>query len=88
MRYTEITEDDIPAGVQFDIVPETSGKLVEVYWGGFSDRKHPVGSAFKKVFDRTQWETPTTKYFRADEWKEIREHERTSNRWRAEEKNA
>jgi len=83
MRYTEITEDDIPAGVRFDLAPETSGKLVEVYWGGFSGRKHPAGSAFKKVLDRTHWERPTTKYFRAAGWQEIGEHERASNQGRA-----
>lgn len=81
MNYTEITEDQIPSGVRFDLVPKTQGKLIEISWGGFSKRPHSAGSAFKKVYDRSSGDIrrETTKYFRADTWKEIREHELASN---------
>ena len=52
-KYTEISQDQVPAGVRFDVPRHLQGQIIEVAYGGFSRWEHGPGDLYKRVTDRS-----------------------------------
>lgn len=52
-KYAKISEQDVPAGVRFDVPARHQGQMKEVAYGGTRRDVHDEGDEYKCVTDRS-----------------------------------
>ena len=53
-NYIEINEDQIPAGVRFDVPARNQGQIVEIAYGGYDRAEHDEGDPYQRVIDKSE----------------------------------
>jgi hypothetical protein len=63
-KYVEISEQDVPEGVSFDVLRADQGQTVELAWGGFGAAEHGPGDEYKRINDRSEHPDYAVRYYR------------------------
>lgn len=52
-KYVRCSENDIPAGVRFDVPQRNAGQIVEIAYGGLGRAEHDEGDEYMRRHDRS-----------------------------------